>query len=125
SFPTRRSSDLVGMALHRAFDAADVDTAGIGVRPQAAVARRLNFQTHGDAPEQGSTAHRHPDAVSVLLDGRMRFQVADAALRVAAGEPIVPRLENPVNADRTGGTGSDVYAARIGSQVEVYEPGHA
>src|ERR1022692_4297030 len=109
------------MAFDRAFDASDVDTAGIGVRPQAAVARRLNFQTHGDAPEQGSTAHRHPDAVSVLLDGRMRFQFTDAALHVAEGEPVVPRLENPVNADRTGGTGSDMYAARIGSQVEIYQ----
>src|ERR1035438_7911814 len=106
------------MAFGRDFDATDVDTAGIGVRPQAAVARRLNFQTHGDAPEQGSTAHRHPDAVSVLLDGRMRFQFTDAALLVAEGEPVVPRLENPVNADRTGGTGSDMYAARIGSRSE-------
>src|ERR1022692_2094985 len=113
------------MAFDRAFDATDVDTAGIGVRPQAAVARRLNFQTHGDAPEQRSTAHRHPDAVSVLFDGRMRFQFTDVALRVAAREPIVRPLENPVNTDRTGGAGSDVYAARIGSQVEIYEPGHA
>ena len=113
------------MALDRTFDAADVDTAGIGVRAQAAVARRLNFQTHGDAPEQGSAAHHHPDGVAVLFDGRMRFQFTDAALCVTAGEPIVPGLENRMNADRTGGTGSDAYAARIGSQVEIYEPGHA
>src|ERR1039458_5537212 len=79
------------MAFDRAFDAADVDTAGIGVRPQAAVARRLDFQTHGDAPEQGFAAHRHTDAVSVLFDGRMRFQFTDVALHVAEGEPIVPR----------------------------------
>src|ERR1019366_6989037 len=110
------------MALDRAFEAADVDTAGIGVRAQAAVARRLNFQAHGDTLEQGSAAHRHADGVAGLFDGRMRFQVADPALHVAAGEPIVPGLENRVNADRTGGTGSDVYAARIGSQVEIYEP---
>src|ERR1039457_5368360 len=101
------------MALEGAFDAADVDAAGIGARPQAAVARGLDFQAHRDVSEQGSTAHRHPDAVSVLLDGRMRFQFTDAALLVAEGEPVVPRLENPVNADRTGGTGSDMYAARI------------
>src|ERR1019366_7575873 len=113
------------MALHRAFDATDVGTAGIGVRPQAAVARHLDFQAHRDAAQQGFAAHRHPDAVSVLFDGRMRFQFTDVVLHVAEGEPVVPRLENPVNADRTGGTGSDVYAARIGSQVEIYEPGHA
>src|ERR1035438_5169539 len=66
-----------------------------------------------------TTPPANPDAVSVLLDGRMRFQFTDAALHVAEGEPVVPRLENPVNADRTGGTGSDMYAARIGSQVEI------
>src|ERR1017187_1090889 len=113
------------MALEGTFDAADVDAAGIGARPQAAIARGLDFQAHRDVSEQGSTAHRHPDTVSVLFDGRMRFQFTDAALRVAAGEPIVPGLENPSNADRTGRTGSDVYAARVGSQVEIHEPGHA
>ena len=114
------------MAVDRAFDAADVDAAGIGTRTQAAAGRGLHFQAHGNVLEQGPIAHLHPDAVSVLHDGRMRFQFPDAALHVLpAPEPVVSRLENPSNPNCAGGSGNDVYASRIGGQLQICEPGHA
>ena len=115
----------VGPAINRTFDAAHIDTAGIGARPQAAVVWDLNLQAHSDAAKDGSIAYRHPDGIAGLLDRRVRFQLAHPALNVAAAQPVIFRLKNPTNADRTGSAGNDEYASRIGDQVEIDEPSHA
>ena len=85
----------VRLAVDRASDAPYVDSAGIGARPQPAVGWGLDFQMHRNALEQGLIAYGHADGVSVLLDGRVRFQFADAALHIAAVEPVPPALRIP------------------------------
>ena len=74
-----------------------------------------------DPPRKSGVA----SMVAGLLDRGMRFQLAHAALDVAAAEPVVFRLEHSTNADRVGRAGNDEYAPRISDQVEIDEPSHA
>ena len=114
----RTNAAGVGLAVDRTLDPADFDPAGIGARAQLAVRGRLNFQAHRDVAEHVWIAHRHTDAVPVLCDGRVRFQLPETAFGVALAKTEAVRFQDPAHPNRTGRSGNHGDPSRIGVQVE-------